>query len=65
VQLSYPDYIKPFLWGNNTSLFATGAWLYNLNPAGELTLVAINDKVLMEEESPCGQVGSGGLDQRE
>jgi hypothetical protein len=54
MQLSYPDYSKPFVWGNYTSLFATGGWLSNLELNGELALVAINYKVLMGEESPCG-----------
>jgi hypothetical protein len=68
VQLSYPDYNKPFVWGNDTSLFATGSWLCNLGPAGELTLVAINDKLLTGEEieeSPSCHGGRRCLDQRE
>jgi hypothetical protein len=64
VQLSYPDYNKPFVWGNDTSLFATGGWLSNLEPDGELTLVAINDKILTGEErrrAPVARKAAGVL----
>ena len=50
VQLSHPDYDVPFVWGNDTLLFATGGWVANVDKTGELTLVAVNNKVLTGEE---------------
>ena len=60
IQLRYPDYNKPFVFCNDTSLFVTGVWLSKLD--SDIRMVAIVtscSKGSRTQEGDCGNLING------